>query len=148
MPRNKGLTLVEILLAAAILVTAFTGILSFNAQYLKSLESTRNFSVAVNAALERLEKIKARTNPSDETLKIDFDQLTQYNNSEFDIYAADNTTVLPNFKGISYVQAAMTQPITMYRVKVLVWWTEVDGKTIGSKTASPVSLQTTIMNMG
>jgi len=132
MSKKTGLTLVEILIASVILTVALGGILTFTAQYLKGLDSTRNFSIAINAAQERMERIKAQTSTTSDSQKLgSFDQLTLYNNLPFNVYAEDGTTVLTNFKGISYVTTAMTSPVTMYRVKVVVWWKENDGRIMG-----------------
>jgi len=134
MLKNKGLTLVEIMISAAILSTALTGILMFNSQYIKELQETRNLSLAMNAAQERFEKIKSRVNPQDatETTKIDFNNLAQYYNGlTFDIYGNNKTTALTNFKGVSYVKEVTGLPLKMFRVRVLVCWKNSQNQVMG-----------------
>lgn len=169
MPKKTGLTLIEVLIASVILTMALGGILAFTAQYLKSLDTTRNFSIAINAAQERMEKIKSKVSPSDtaETGAKVFTNMPLYHNLAFDVYANDKITPLANFKGISYVTAISGTPMTMYRVKVVVWWKEVNGRVFGEdqnfdgsvsgedtwtspangQIDSPVSIQIDMVNM-
>jgi len=169
MLKRNGLTLVEVLISSVILTTALTGVLTFNSQYLKGLQGTRNFSLAMNAAQERFEKIKARVSPQDltETTKISYDSLPQYYNGlTFDVYGNDKITALANFKGVSYVKAISGLPLTMYRVKVVVCWKDANSRVIGedenfngildsgedissgnSEIDSPAFIQADIINM-
>ncbi len=133
MPKKNAFTLIEVLIASVILTMALGGILAFTAQYLKGLDTTRNFSIAINAAQERMEKIKSKVSPLDtaETGAKVFTNLPLYNNLAFDVYGDNRTTPLANFKGISYVTALSGMPMTTYRVKVVVWWKEANGRVIG-----------------
>lgn len=164
---KRAFSLIEILIAAALLTAAFAGILSFTSYYLRNLESSRNYSIALAAAKEQLERIKSLTHPTDEALKITFANLpAMYNNRAFDVYAENSTAPLPNFKGVSYVTTKLTTPLTVYTVKVVVCWKETGNVTIGedkningaldsgedaspenSELDSPVSLSTDIVNM-
>ncbi len=135
MLKRNGLTLVEVLISSVILTTALTGVLAFNSQYLKGLQGTRNFSLAMNAAQERFEKIKARVDPNDPTetaSEIGFNNLPQYYDGiTFDLYGNDKATALTNFKGVSYVKPVSNVPLTMYRIKVVVCWKETNNRVIG-----------------
>jgi len=138
MRKKNGFSLFEILVASTLLTVAFGGILLFISQYLHSLETTHNLSIALNACQERMEKIKARIDPTDSTEQntISFDNLTAYNELAFDVYADNSDTALTNFKGVSYVKDITNDttpalPVKMYEIRVVVCWEDAGGRIIG-----------------
>ncbi len=163
MKKEKGITLIEVMIATALITTSFAGTISFVSQYLKGIGGTHNFGIAINACQDQMERIKSHTHPTDDTQKISFDQLIQYNNRSFNVYA-DNGALLSNFKGVSYVKQ-ITGPIKIYRIRTLVCWRDTNNRIIGTdlnlngisdtgetvnssgELESPAFIQTDIVNM-
>lgn len=59
LPANQGFTLLEVLIATGIIMTAMVGIFGLAIQSLKAAEASRNFFVAANLAQEGVEIVRS-----------------------------------------------------------------------------------------
>ena len=109
---QQGLTLVELLIAAVILIVAFTGVLLTYIKCVELSELSKNASIALSAAKNRLENIK----------NTPFNQIfANYNNVSF------NPVGLTG-KGVSYVDNSNPD---LLKVTISVSWRQSNGRIIG-----------------
>jgi prepilin-type N-terminal cleavage/methylation domain-containing protein len=109
---GKGFTLTELLIAAAILIFLFAGILMAFFRCIQLGETSRNSSMALVVAKNRMEQIRNTA----------FDQIrATYHNATF-------TSAGINGIGVSYVDN--TNP-KLYVVRVAFCWREKNGRVFG-----------------
>jgi prepilin-type N-terminal cleavage/methylation domain-containing protein len=113
--RQTGFTLLEVMIAAGVLVIALTGLLSTYTACFKLNETTRNSNLALNAAQEKLEEIRSAT-----FLSI-FDS---YNGTSFSVSG------MPVSDSLGYVSINNTNT-SLLRVTIGVCWRDQDSKIIG-----------------
>lgn len=109
---NGGFTLMEVLVASAVFILAFLGILLSYIRCMELSEMSKNSSSAVAAAKSKIEEIKNTA----------FSQvLTGYNNVAFSPYGV-------NGRGISYVTVSNADLLV---VTVSVSWQQRNGRVVG-----------------
>lgn len=112
MLNNNGMTLVEILVASAVLILAVTGILTSYLRAMELAETSRNMSRAIHAAQTRMEEIRSS----------EYDSIVAgYHQAQFLINGLDGY-------GISYVDNSTTD---LLEIMVSVMWEQKDGRVYG-----------------
>jgi Tfp pilus assembly protein PilV len=109
---NSGMTLVEILVASAVLILAVTGILTAYLRAMELAEISRNMSRAIHAAQTRMEEIRSS----------DYDSIfSSYHQTQFLINGL-------NGYGISYVDNSTAD---LLEIIVSVAWKQKNGRVYG-----------------
>ena len=109
---QQGLTLVELMIAAVIMVTAFTGVLLTYIKCVELSELSKNSSIALSAAKNQLENIK---NTPFANIFVNYNQVSF------------NPTGLTG-KGVSYVDNSNPD---LLKVTISVSWRQSNGRIIG-----------------
>ena len=110
--KKAAFTLVELLVATAVMLVAVAGILMSYLRCMELNEISRNSAVAVQAASSRMERIKAAP----------FNQIwANYHNVAFDVPGL-------NGRGVSYVDASDPE---LLEVNVAVCWVQKNGRGFG-----------------
>lgn len=153
MRKNKGFTLIEVMICAAILVGLLVGLISIYVYCFDLQETARNTSLALNAARARLEEIK---NSAFKTI-----QPAYYNNGN-----GQMISLLPAFNGALRVTLPGTDRgyvwgsnQNLIDLRVVACWRQKGGRIVGTATLdgtgnftnctdSPVELVTSIANKG
>ena len=112
---KKGLSLVELMIAAAIFLVTFVGILASYLACLELSEMSKNSSIALHATKARMEAIKNTT----------FSQIkATYNNIPF---------AVTGFKGMGISYVDDTNPVLL-KVTLSFSWKQPRGRTVGEDT--------------
>ena len=137
MNKKSGFTLVEVLVSAAILITAIGAIFYASAKGLESLEINRNYTTALYAAQTRLEEIRQRVDPDAPDQRVGFILIDdQYHNTSFNVLDI-NGNVLTNFMGVTYVDtisADLSGNPLVFEVTAVVCWQGQAGRIYGNDT--------------
>lgn len=88
--RERGFTLLEVMVALAILATAFTALLSLHAQNLKTIARERSYTEALFLARERLAQIELQGAPDIGESRGDFEALYpgEYPGYQWELYVS------------------------------------------------------------
>lgn len=127
MNKRKGFTLVEVMLATAIMVTALAAFVYGLTQSANLTETVRNQDIAINAAQEKLEEI-ANSNLS---------QIMNYNKLPLNSFSVSGLTPTPAGNKVTVKQVGTTN---LYDVTVTVTWQQRGGRQI-SRTISTTLVQ-------
>lgn len=112
---RKGFTLVEVMMALAILTFCLTGMLLTYIGLLALSETSRNLSLAVNVAQTKLEELRDQP----------FDSLVNFNNTTFDVsgFAAGSAKGRIEVTNAGYAD--------LNQVRIVVSWRQRGGRIIG-----------------
>jgi prepilin-type N-terminal cleavage/methylation domain-containing protein len=125
----SGLTLVEVLVASAIMAFCLAGLLLTYINLLTLTDVTQAFTLANNGAQQKMEQIKHMA----------FDSVDAMNGTQF------NVDGFAGADGTGYIEVANTNYTYLKKVRVLVSF-RVRNRPIGNTTASPVEVVTYIGN--
>ncbi len=129
---NKGFTLVEVMLAVAILAFALCSILATYVSCFVLIATSKNINIATNAALGVVEEIRSHRDPCRDEGTISFTEIANNNNNCTGFYPGYNglnfiLNEIPSSRGVVYVDD--TDP-DFLNVTVSVCWRQ-GGRIIG-----------------
>lgn len=121
--KKKGFTLIELMVALAILAFCLTGLLLTYIGMLVLNETTRNLTIATNAAQTELEKLRNQSNQP-----LGFDSLVNFNGATFDVPGF----IAGNAKG--RIEVANAGYADLNQVRIVVSWKQRGARIIGEDT--------------
>lgn len=111
---SRGFTLLELMIGAAVLITALAGLIAAFSGCFTLNETARNTTIAINGAQDRIEWIR----------NITFDQISNQDGTNFEINGLSDG----DSEGIVEVDSSNPD---LYRITVTISWRQKGGRIFG-----------------